>query len=84
MTGLKKVNIFDITTYEYNGFYIDIVEKSDAFEAWLYKDSIAIKSLLLGTPKKQANEVVTLNNFIDYVMVDIDSDIELYLLEYDN
>lgn len=49
---MKKAN-YKIHTYEADdGFMVDIVDKDDAFEAWIYHKDYGIKDLMWGEPKK--------------------------------
>ena len=51
---MKKSN-YKIHTYEAdNGFMVDIVDKGDAFEAWIYHKDYCVKDLMWGEPKENS------------------------------
>ena len=66
---------YSIDSNVYNGFMVDIVERSDRFDIWLYNVNTGIKDLMFGLPYVQKDFTtdlekaleITLNNLPDYI-----------------
>lgn len=80
---LSKIENINITTYEYkNGTMIEIVEKDDSFEAWIYDENYGVKDLMWGEPIHNTRfgkpYVQTYENFVKLVEENIEEYIEDY------
>ena len=69
---MKLVGDIKTETYDLewaDGFRVDIVEKEDEFEAWLYHKRYGIKERMLGSPKVKASrgKVTTKADFLNMV-----------------
>lgn len=52
MAGLKEIKN-NIKTYEYkDGFLIDIIDRGDLWDVWLYHNDIYVKDYMFGLYKK--------------------------------
>ena len=78
------------TTYSYTGkyykgFLVDIVEKSDIWEAWLYHTDYGVKEMMFGVAKNDPDD--TTEGFIKLVFANlvknpyIENYIDLYMDE---
>lgn len=69
------------TTYEYDaGYYIDIVEKSEEYEAFIYHKDYGIKLHMFGMPKSQQDYTA----FLDIVEANAGDYIKDYKEEYED
>lgn len=63
---LKEMNYktitYEITDKKYDGFMIDVVEKNDAYEIYIYHRNYGIKSLMFGLLKSLQSENTLLKN----------------------
>ena len=76
---LKPENI-KTETYRYMGhFCIDVVETSEAFEAFIYDDQYGIKRFMFGV---QNTDGYTKERFLQFVADNAEEYIELYIEEY--
>ena len=86
---MKQLKSYKTTTFADGDFRIDIVEKRTEFEAWIYRKSSGIKTLMFGSGKKQTiyGEAVTItfDMFVDLVESNLpeykdgyDMDINIY------
>lgn len=76
---LKPENI-KTETYRYMGhFCIDVVETSEAFEAYIYDDQYGIKKYMFGVQK---NGSYTKEQFLDFVADNAAEYIEFYIEKY--
>ncbi len=63
-------------TYEYDSnYYVDIVERNDWYEAYIYDSNIGFKSFMFGMLKSE----ISYESFLDAVLDNIDEYIESYL-----
>ena len=72
-------------TYEYeNGFMIDIVEKSDLYDVWLYHADYGVKSHMFGLYKKYFVSRDSYKIFLEMIVSNLENQnfIELYKDEY--
>ena len=70
------------TTYTAGAFCIDIVEKPDEFEAFLYHKGYGIKDLMFGSPKQQHDGEQTFEMFLELVEANLTDYINIYREEY--
>jgi len=76
---MKKMNETKITRYSLNeGFYADIVETADYYEAWLGREPVGVQSLMFGCPKAQQ----TRKEFLDLVLWNYGDYAEMFCEEY--
>lgn len=85
---MKKLNV-KIKTYEYAGNYrVQVIDKDDQYEAWLYHKDYGVMDMMFGWPKVQhingSDEPWSLKDFLGLVEGNIDSYIELYREEYED
>lgn len=72
---LKLTNI-RTRTYKYDSnYYVDIVERNDFYEAYIYDSNIGFKSFMFGMLKSE----ISYESFLDAVFDNIDEFIESYL-----
>ena len=76
---MKKLDIIT-ETYEFNSEWnIDIVEKPDEFESYLYRKNCGMKTFIVGVPKDQPNgDIATKETFIEDTLFDIETIIDIY------
>lgn len=68
-------NVKSIECYAYDKeYYIDIIETSETYEAWLYKRNYGFKTLMFGVPITQQSKEV----FIDIVTGNVFEYIPMY------
>ena len=74
---------YEINTHFYKGFFVDIVNKGDELEAWLYHEIIGVKSLMFGIANDGEHSQ---NEFIECVENNLkyESYIPNYIEEYGN
>lgn len=87
MTTLKQVKKIKTNTYKvnseiYKDFYIDIVDKGDIFDVYLYHETIGVKEFMFGWPKHQTadNSFYTLDDMIDMVAGNLEN--QPYITSY--
>lgn len=69
---MKEVNYITKTYYAHEGWYIDIVEKSEEYEAWIYCEDYGIKMFMFGITKAYSYEFFmekVIANAIDYAKI---------------
>ena len=72
-----------ITRYEQDGFWIDIVENTEDFEAWLTAKNYGISQLMFGVPKKQPTwGDIQHDIFLELVENNFDEYAELYMINH--
>lgn len=70
-----------ITVYELDdGFYLDIADGKDGYEAWLYHEDYGIKSMMFSIPFSKAGK----KRFKEIVEQNIDEYISSYEEDYMN
>lgn len=79
---MKKVENVQITRFETECFFIDIVEDEANFEAWLQEKQYGISSLMYGVPKHQVVRNETIDVDFDFFCEMIESDLDDYIYEY--
>lgn len=73
--------IIKTKTYAANdGFYVDIVDSGDLYEAWFYKDGIGVKEYMFGVSKKQTSY----DDFVRTVKLNCEDYFENYTEEHDH
>ena len=75
-TDMKEVDYITKTYYAHAGWYIDIVEKSEEYEAWIYCEDHGIKMFMFGTPKDYLYE-----HFMENVIVNATDYAKIYAKE---
>lgn len=87
---MNKVNDVKVTTYTHILDYkhgqlmvIEIVEKSDSFEAWIRNNDYGIANLMFGCPMKQSNgHDVDYDGFVEMVEANVEEYALMYMAEY--
>ena len=76
---MKKPSI-PITRFEYNDFWIDIIDMGTYFEAWLSHKQYGISSMMFGALKKD----VTFTEFVDLVQCNLENEnyVDTYIEEF--
>ena len=73
---MLKLTDIRTRTYEYDSnYYVDIVERNDLYEAYIYDSNIGFKSFMFGMLKSENSY----ENFLDTVFDNIDEFVESYL-----
>ena len=76
---MKRIKGIKHHTYSlFDDWRLEVEETKDEFSAYLYRESIGRKNFLIGTPKVQPDEVVTLDRFCGLVTFQIYKDMEWY------
>ncbi len=76
---MKEIKGIKHHTYElFDDWRLEVEETKDFFNAYLYRDSCGRKEFVVGMPKKQPDEIVTLNHFCECVLCQIYKDMEMY------
>lgn len=78
---MKKDNSTKITRYTYDrhGFYFEIVETRDEFDAWIGLDRYGIMSFCFGQSKASTSR----EGFLDLLEGNAVEEIAMFLMEYD-
>ena len=86
MMNLKRDRDFKTTTYSiesdiYKNFKIDIVERSDRYDVWLYNDGTGIKDYTFGLPfcNKESSDI---DGAINIILGNISRYILSYITDY--
>lgn len=79
---IKKQEILVYESAELEGFKVDIIDKGDMFDAWIYYKNYGIKSYMFGWPKEQHDGTWTLEGFINLVEMNLYEDAIHYAEEY--
>lgn len=80
---MKKTNT-PITRYNAEqGFYVDVVDLPDKFEAWIGHKDYGVKNLMFGWPKFQPvdNSTWTMDMFMELVEGNLDDDKDFFALD---
>ena len=68
-----------ITRYEKDGFWIDIVDKTEDWEAWFTAKEYGVSDLIFGWPKNQSSSY---EEFLGAVDANFDEYAELYMINH--
>ena len=71
---MKQLKSYKTTTFADGDFRIDIVEKRDCFEAWIYRSKYGMKSFIYGQEKQRT----TFDEFVELIEDTVDEDKRLY------
>ena len=77
-----------VERYEYEDFYVEIIDLGDMWEAWLRRKDYTISDMMFGWPKvqhpiyKPEGEYFTVEMFIDMVEENLPEYIECYNRDY--
>ena len=77
MSKLKRTNT-KIIRFEYDDFWVDVVEHEDYYEAWLTKKGYGISDMMFGELKEYGD----LNHALSLFEANIEEYIEGYIDEY--
>lgn len=78
---MKKTNT-QITRFETECFYIDIVETDSEFEAWLQEKHYGEATVMYGVPKHQKIGGENIDTDFELFCAMIESDLDDYIYEY--
>lgn len=70
----------NITTYSYGEFLVDVTDKLEEYEAFIYHKDYGVKDLMFGVSKDQN----TLDEFMEIVFYNLPKHIDTYKSEYMN
>lgn len=80
---MKKDTTTKISRYTLNdGFFCDITETADMFEAWLGLEHYGVMDYMFGWPKEQFDGTYTRKDFLEMVEWNADEHIAIFLHEY--
>ena len=81
---MKEVNYITKTYYAHAGWYIDIIEKSEEYEAWIYCENYGIKMFMFGITKAYSYKFfmeIVIANAIDYAKIYAEEVIKTEMVE---
>ena len=79
---MKQLKTYKTTTFADGDFRIDVTEKRDEFEAYLYHKDYAVKDLMFGSPKKNFRFGETIRMTMDMFMELVESNLPDYKENY--
>lgn len=77
----RKIYTYIIESDIYNGFILEIEEKKDIFDLWLYHNNTGIKDYIFGLPKDNP-ESKTIEDCLSIAVNNLPSYISTYIEEY--
>ena len=75
-----RIDIKITRYYAGGGFYVDIIDMGDSFEAWLTHEDIGISELMFILPVKQPDHTLTMHEFVE----DVENALESYKIDYNS
>ena len=83
---MKEITNIKTRTFTSGKYRVDIAEKKDLFEAWLYHKDCGIKQLMFGSPKKNSihgeSVTITFDMFLEMVENNLPEYKETYYDDY--